>query len=312
MYEGFQNFVKTIGGVIKNPDILMYIAIGLLGALLVYEIIMTIVLFIKRRHKNCICNYVQLNSIRRWIAIFVAWVFFIFAILQTIPLENFLGSVRLVDVMLPVAFLVIFYLIEIIFMAINRIKCKCTCCDDEKKNNEPIIVTEEPAQMITPAPIISEPTIVPIIDEPKPAPAPRPKPAPKPAPAVVAPAPQPETLSAKIEHQQQVVSQQKVGFSTPTPTSPVEKTATGMDELQRRMAALRQSAAPAKPANPDTAKVGYYSASNSFERTGSTEHLSKLPQNNKFDEGEVKSALDGLKSAMVDLQRKTDTPPTNF
>jgi hypothetical protein len=74
------------------------------------------------------------------------------------------------------------------------------------------------------------------------------------------------------------------------------------ETLQNRLEQIKQE----RVISENRAKVGYYSDAKSYERTGHSQTLGHIPSRNKFDEDEVKSALQGLKTAMEDLQRQID------
>lgn|GEM_PF-2177245 len=75
------------------------------------------------------------------------------------------------------------------------------------------------------------------------------------------------------------------------------------ESLQSRLTEIRSEHTGG---SQNATKVGYYDASANFERTGRSEYLSKIPNQNKFDEDEVKAALLGLRNAMNDLQKQID------
>ena len=423
-----------------NENTLTIIAVSLLGALLVYEIIMTIFIFMMKKKNTCLCNVVQINDFRKWAVLLIGWLFAAFAFLNLtyargvgfIPVALWSAA----TIMLPLAFLFLLHLIEFLFMTINKCRCRCECtrassCDKNKqpeaivaiapvvekiepqpepkfepKKSAPVKPVEktiaepmqpEPAmeRFVTPAPVstpvevsaFAMPTTVQeVAPKPKPAPKPKtttpkeatpktPKPTgtvrtPKPKTAATAkPKAEPKSLGLdeKIEKQREQVSKNAdADFNIVQPQKPVETTATKMSELQRRMEALRQTVNNREGGNTtttmtsrtvtqtssvkgssrsvselrveqenlmkqyrtlqnkleqmryeqneiedDRAQVGYYSAVNSFERTGKTEHLSKMPSRNKFDEEEVKAALLGLKHAMTELQSQIDARDEN-
>ncbi|MDR0461909.1 MAG: hypothetical protein LBG88_01075 [Christensenellaceae bacterium] len=133
MHRKFLNLIDKISK-IADRNLLVIIALSVLGAVLLYEVAMTIILHIKKKHQSCLCNLVQLNAIRRWVACCFAWLFFVFAMLNMIhdyhPWDSGVEWVGF-DVMyvgiwaLPVAFLLAFYIIETLFTVLNRCKCNC-------------------------------------------------------------------------------------------------------------------------------------------------------------------------------------------
>ena len=126
MYSKFVNVVEWLGDLMDN-NMLTIVAISLLGVLLVYEIVMTIVLFVIKRRRDCLCNFVQINDYRRWASLFVAWCFAIFATLNLVDFNASLAAIPLKQILLPIAFLVVFHLIEFLFATINHCRCRCNC-----------------------------------------------------------------------------------------------------------------------------------------------------------------------------------------
>jgi hypothetical protein len=145
-----------------------------------------------------------------------------------------------------------------------------------------------------------------------------------------------EELSAKIERQRKAaernadtIIESDAPFSAQTRESLhlAEETAQRMDELQRRMAALRESvkSRPAEPKFTPTADHIKTIAELKTEQANLKRHYEVLqrkleqmesgitganprPQGgNKFDENEVKAALVSLRTAIGDLQKQIDS-----
>ena len=142
-------------GKIASRDMLLYIAAGLLGALFLYELIMTLVLLKMRRHRVCMCNLVQANGIRRWAACSIAWLYVFFAVLNLVRIyDNYWQFLNYNTYILPFTFLIIFYIIEFFFTALQRCHCNCTHAhfDSPKEHHQEFIPTPTPEPKPEPEP----------------------------------------------------------------------------------------------------------------------------------------------------------------
>ena len=442
MYSGFITGMKWLGNLL-DENLMLWVAIGVLGGILLYQIIMTIVisLLLREHARSGKCFLIVMNDFRRFAATIIAWVYLIFMILNIVDLDGVLFDVSIEQVMLPVAFMVVFYLIEVLFMAINRCKCNvrlggssgsCNCngggCSGKKEvvktaiKEEPKISTEEVKEFneakvntsfveqfavqseeeasegdssvveMTATATTEETTVDPESQASEMIATPEAVESidaisvkAKAIKAKVGATPRKtyellsmekrnekiEELGAKIERQRQQAERQTdtmviedLPYSSARTQEAIhsaDETASKMDELQRRMDALRKTVKTrdvdvtenisrqeytsrqeshsvsqqrsvlelrreqetlkkqyetlqnkleqikSERINEEARRdVGFYSDNSSFEKTGPSEHLSKLPSHNKFDQEEVERALIGLKSAMEGLQKQID------
>ena len=259
-FEWFLDIIYAIGNMVSE-NLLTIIAVSMLGALVIYELVMTIVIFRMKKKRRCHCNITQINNSRRWAVLIVAWLFAGFALLNLLPYNVPVGEIPLSHIMLPFAFLVLFHVIELFFMILTRTKCRCDCCDSSgsSKQTRPAKNQKtmheqphyqqhqpEPHHQVQPA-YHQEQPIVHHAPPPPPAPIPVPMTAhapkqPRPQPRTIKPPPAQHVeshgahLEEKIEYQRSAAAP-----NANASQNPVEDRANKMGELQRRMESLRQT-----------------------------------------------------------------------
>jgi hypothetical protein len=133
--NGFHWLSKLLG-----KDMLLYIALGVLGLLFLYELAMTVTILVIRRKHHCLCKFVQINIMRRFAACTIAWAFAFFAFITLLQINNAwdMAFMAFDNFLLPVAFLLAFHIIELLFSAITNCNCRrSTKCEIEKHHPEP-------------------------------------------------------------------------------------------------------------------------------------------------------------------------------
>jgi len=113
MYNGFLKAIDWVGNLLKGKeDNLIIVAAGVLGLILIYQIIMTLVIARFKKQNRCKC---QVIAVRRGVVRVVAWLFALFAFLTA-------------DILLPIVFILLVYMLEVLFGLISRDGCQCCCC----------------------------------------------------------------------------------------------------------------------------------------------------------------------------------------
>jgi hypothetical protein len=345
--------MRWIAGLI-TMDVLLYIAIGLFGAILLFGISWTIaVMVLRKKHGiRCSCGPIQTNLSKRWGVLAVAWLFTIFAVLTAAAHSLNGGFLNVFDFVLPIAFILLVYLFETLFSLITRVRCACSCKHDgippapqkEKKIKEVVIASDseaipqsEPEHTETAVIARSDSETIPQPERKKPAPTkPTPAPAKKTKPTQKKkPAPAKKTkeqlqaekrnshieeLGVKIEKQRKQA--EKIADAMPHEPRPepysaathdaiasVDTTTARMDELQKRIAALRSNTHTERTVEEKIVKKSSQELlvqKEKLQQQYTTLQLSKMQNANRFNEDEVRNALAGLKTAMNDLQKQID------
>jgi len=269
MFNGFLSGIEWLGNRVDSNNTLLIIAISILVAILLYEIVMTLVFRIIRDDDTCICIHSRANGYRRGAVQLVAWLFAIFMLLNVIPINQPLGVVTIEALSIPIVFLLAVYLIEFIFMFINNCKCcKCSCsCSNTVvvapspvvKEVEPVVEEKKPAVKKEPAPKVVKP-VEKKLEEKKPVTR-----APRATATKRVATPKAEEprvgLGEKIQQQQStVIKTEKKDVFAERATKimeqesqvTVDETAIKMGDLQRRMEALRKTV---NNKNPETKAI---------------------------------------------------------
>jgi hypothetical protein len=168
MYEkiitGFGKIYTSAGA-----KVFLYAAAGFLGLLLIFNLVYTVVLCIKKNNM-CACRVIQLNGIRRRVLFIFSYLVVFAALPALVPLGP-AGGILVADIMLVAAFLVVIHLLDLVFTLVCKTKkccCECKNCKKEEEKIEKIEKIEEVK--------VEKPEK---IEEPEPAIEPAPKPAPK-------------------------------------------------------------------------------------------------------------------------------------
>jgi hypothetical protein len=145
LYESFVSVVKKICNA-ADAELLFMIAISVLGTVLFYEVLMMVVIMGVKRRGGCGYNSMQINNMRRWTVLTLAWFFTAFCFLNLIPFDGGIATVSMHDIVLPVVFILFVYMLELFFSMITYTKCTTPC--HGKHSKEAIAAVEATEELI--------------------------------------------------------------------------------------------------------------------------------------------------------------------
>jgi len=130
MYKGFTKGLDWLGGLVST-NTLTIIAASVLGAILIFQIIMVVCAVVCLRQKGkCCCT---MNGWRRWIVILASVLFVVLAMMK----------IGLFAEMI-VVFVLTVIVLEVLFGVIARCCCCCDCCTLGADAPQKIAKTEKP------------------------------------------------------------------------------------------------------------------------------------------------------------------------
>lgn len=141
IYNKLLKGLDWVAGLV-DKDLLLWIAIGILGGLFIYQVIWAICIAARKKRNSCCCKVVRLNFFRRWTVVLIAWLFAVFAFLTLSGGTLFIGF-GMEAFVLPALFLIIVYLMEAFFWIINRCKCYCSCCEVGQSFKSEVVKADE-------------------------------------------------------------------------------------------------------------------------------------------------------------------------